>query len=571
MILGRIPEDFRQGVDLALGPWCFAGPGPVVPDWQTIEFPAAFADARSFHAAGEAIGLYCDHHIAALGSDMNARLGRNYSFGFWEILILPWLFRLAEIAFARFEYVRAFVAEHAQDTLAVEIWADEIDWDFRSMEDFAFRGLMHPDFHLWLNSQILIRLAPSHWILTPGHFDRPADGRIRKQAVPRFKGLRTLGRRLLATPRFQNVWGIGPLGSALFSVVLGLVPARRRQTGPDLSPDPLPALPETFLDLMRQLERTTRPAHLRDDFTRWEAEYPAARFRAGRLRVAPITWVNEKDLFTAAVAREAGEKIVSSQYGCHYGTALVFSFPARLQYRQFAFLTWGWTEQQDYPGRYVPLPSPYLSRHVDAHREERDDMVLVGTALHAFMVRLHAGPQPHEFGHYRQYKKRFIEAMGPAVRRHLTYRPHHLGDWDFEDMGFVRRIDPQIPEVGGNQFDLTGHLLGCRLLVLDNPGTTLHIAMAANVPTIGFWEKDAWQLCRQAQPIYDRMVAAGIVHHAPESAAAKIEAIWPDVQAWWQSAPVQDARAAFCREHARASRFWWWHWAAALARLSWSR
>lgn len=52
---------------------------------------------------------------------------------------------------------------------------------------------------------------------------------------------------------------------------------------------------------------------------------------------------------------------------------------------------------------------------------------------------------------------------------------------------------------------LHSKMIKCKITVLDHSGTTLNIALAANVPTICFWDKDAWAMCFQAEPYFDKL------------------------------------------------------------------
>jgi putative transferase (TIGR04331 family) len=103
--------------------------------------------------------------------------------------------------------------------------------------------------------------------------------------------------------------------------------------------------------------------------------------------------------------------------------------------------------------------------------------------------------------------------------------------------------------------------------VLDYPGTTLAEVLAANIPTICFWDKQQWLLSAQAQPLFDQLEAAGILFGRPEDAAAQLNAIVPDIEAWWHAPDRQRARARWCQEFARADRYWLLKWLKAFATL----
>ena len=79
--------------------------------------------------------------------------------------------------------------------------------------------------------------------------------------------------------------------------------------------------------------------------------------------------------------------------------------------------------------------------------------------------------------------------------------------------------------------------------MLDYPGTTLAEVLAANIPTICFWDKQEWLLSPLAQPLFDQLRAAGILFSRPEDAAVALNAVFPDIEAWWHASERQRARA----------------------------
>jgi putative transferase (TIGR04331 family) len=88
--------------------------------------------------------------------------------------------------------------------------------------------------------------------------------------------------------------------------------------------------------------------------------------------------------------------------------------------------------------------------------------------------------------------------------------------------------------------------------------------LAANVPTVLFWNKKHWELNSFAQPYYDELCKVGILHDTPESAAEHINKVWHKVDNWWMQQSVQDVRVKFCKQYARTSDNWSDLWKEAL-------
>lgn len=97
---------------------------------------------------------------------------------------------------------------------------------------------------------------------------------------------------------------------------------------------------------------------------------------------------------------------------------------------------------------------------------------------------------------------------------------------------------------------LEARMLTCALMVLDHHGTTLLQALAANVPTIAYWDRSIWPMTDEALARLDLLAEAGIWQPSAEAAAAKVREVWDNPARWWLDERVQSARRAFCREHA---------------------
>ena len=77
----------------------------------------------------------------------------------------------------------------------------------------------------------------------------------------------------------------------------------------------------------------------------------------------------------------------------------------------------------------------------------------------------------------------------------------------------------------------------------------------AGYPMIIFWDAKYEQLNLHANIFYEQLLSAKILHHTPESAAQHIADIWENVDLWWTSEEVLQARETFCENFARHSKF----------------
>ncbi len=79
--------------------------------------------------------------------------------------------------------------------------------------------------------------------------------------------------------------------------------------------------------------------------------------------------------------------------------------------------------------------------------------------------------------------------------------------------------------------------------------------LLAGYPTVAMWDPKYVRLKLSATNVYDKLLAAKILHHSPESAAQHLVEVWDDVDAWWTSENVLQARETFCENFARRSKF----------------
>ena len=255
---------------------------------------------------------------------------------------------------------------------------------------------------------------------------------------------------------------------------------------------------------------------------------------------------------------ESGGQIITTQHGGNYGNEKVYSLVSETEYAQFKFVSWGWIHQEDYSLNAYPLPSPYLTKYENRHNQKNNDLIFVGTRVHLFNYRYDSHPQPLEQLTYLKNKKEFFLGLDKKIFKNSLYRPYLSStNGCLNDDSYILKYFPTLKIVKG---ELHPQILSCKIIILDHPGTTLNIAMAANIPMIGFWDKKAWAMCRQAIPFFDELEQVGIIFETGEEAAKKVNEIWGNVQEWWNQPEIQSARKSWCYQYARTSKTWWLDW-----------
>jgi putative transferase (TIGR04331 family) len=233
------------------------------------------------------------------------------------------------------------------------------------------------------------------------------------------------------------------------------------------------------------------------------------------------------------------------------------------------FFSWGWQKHDPFQVRAFALPSPMLSKLRKTRRLSRktDKLVFAGTLLSPFELRFDILPSGKQLLLYRREKIEFLQRLSSSIYSKTLYRtmpvnyPIYL-----EEKEYLLRFFPTLVFLEGMTVPHP-EMMKCRLLVLDNPQTALHISLASNIPTVCYWNKNNRMIADSARPYFDALEQAGVIQRDGETAARKVNEIWDHVEDWWNSRDIQAARAAWCQEFARTDRFWWWPWINTLGKI----
>lgn len=564
LFLSRVAANFDPARDVAAGPWCFVGAENAFEGWEDLPFVDPFRGMQALKEADALTRRLANHLVFDWAERMNRRHGRDYSPTFWRNLTILWLVAAVQVTWRCYRNLELLVDRYRNESLIVRVTEGDPAWSTADVSDFMRLVTLDGHFAFWMGSLLLRGLAPKNWTLEPAPTETDTSRGIPRAAVGRDNWDRNPLGAFIGRLGFDHVTGT-KFSRPFFAFLINILP-RRPASGKVFGRDEavLGAFPEGYLAGLQRFLEATLPTDLTDGFAAIEKEAKSYRYAPGRLTVTHASSVNTKFQLINAMAVEAGERVVGFQHGGWYGTAGVESWASESEYVHHAFITWGWSQQGSFYGRMVPLPAPMLAPLRNKHRFRDDQLIFVGTRMFIQNDRFDMRPSATGWIAYRKAKRAFVLGLSGTSRRSLIYRPYHRSPPILEDGAYFTRFFPDVPILEGS---LNDHMLRCRLLVLDHPGTTLHLAMAANVPTVCYWQAGDWPLCPQAEVQFELLRQCGILFDSPAAAARHVNAIWSDVPGWWMSAPVQAARRSWAHCHARTSPVWWWHWARALWNL----
>jgi len=167
---------------------------------------------------------------------------------------------------------------------------------------------------------------------------------------------------------------------------------------------------------------------------------------------------------------------------------------------------------------------------------------------------------------YMNDQETFARLVNREVYELLMVRLYPDPNYGWDEGNRWREIEPNLQIYKGKK-SIFQQLNDCRLCISTYNSTTFLESFAANYPTIIFWNPKYFELRKSAQPYYDFLRKAEILHDSPESAAAKVNDIYRDPMSWWLSIEIQEAKNRFCQRFALTNRAWFSDWKEQINRL----
>ena len=252
----------------------------------------------------------------------------------------------------------------------------------------------------------------------------------------------------------------------------------------------------------------------------------------------------------------AGEKIEQGcpyfigQHGANYGTFYPsINFPELVTCDKF--FTWGWTHN------IKKNISAYNFRITNQKQKTSKNGGLLLIEL-PFLDRIGLADLKMPYADFQKYQEdqfSFVDALPEYIQKNITVRLHR--EWQIQSWSDKQRWNDRMPtikiEIGLERIKVL--IAKSRLVVYSYDSTGMLENLALNVPTICFWYYGLNHLSQEAKPYYELLRNAGILADTPERAAEIIALHWDNIDEWWNSALVQDARSLFCGEYSRTVKY----------------
>ncbi len=243
----------------------------------------------------------------------------------------------------------------------------------------------------------------------------------------------------------------------------------------------------------------------------------------------------------AADGAAAGSQLLGVQHGGNYGIDAYSPSEDHETAITDRYYTWGWTRDGVF-AKTMPMPAPKLMRHIDPiPRADATGILLVTTSLPRYPLQVDHDSE--RFERYLARQDEYLRATSGVARRDLRVRPHResLG-WDVSE-----RIAEAHPDIAIESWDVpfAESLARCRVFVCDHLSTTFAEALAANKPTILFWDLTETRVRPEATEVFRQLADAGILFGDPIAAARATAEAYADAETWWSESGRVNAVARF--------------------------
>jgi putative transferase (TIGR04331 family) len=226
-------------------------------------------------------------------------------------------------------------------------------------------------------------------------------------------------------------------------------------------------------------------------------------------------------------------KLFSIQHGGEASWAFNGTYSYQKKTSDF-HLVWG--QEDDQRTMTVGITKTYGKKAYKYNDQTTAFIVCLDMPRYAFDLR--SMPIGCQILEYFRNQKIFYSNLSPELQLKLRVKLYPV-DYGWLSEHNLRNFYPDsIKESSG---DLINSFYNHKLFIGTYNATTYLEALAINIPTILFWDKNIWTLNKESIPYFALLEEAGVFYESPYAAAKAIEEIWDDVNGWWDSPKVQSA------------------------------
>lgn len=245
-------------------------------------------------------------------------------------------------------------------------------------------------------------------------------------------------------------------------------------------------------------------------------------------------------------------KIISHQHGGSYG--IVPNVVSEDNERLIAdyFFTAGWKEDN----KTIPMGLPFLYKSIN--KSLGNNIVYVTTGAPIYFFRFTYYPMSSNYlNEFERDMGQFFNIIDPLIlKKNFVIRPYNSKYSHMMVDRVIKKFDLKEIVSQDKQSSITQIINNSRLLVFDHMGTVILETLFLNKPTIIFIDFDIYRFRGHFLDTLKSLIDVKILHSSPVSAAKHINCINNNINMWWNSNEVQNARKLFVDKFANSNARW---------------
>jgi putative transferase (TIGR04331 family) len=243
--------------------------------------------------------------------------------------------------------------------------------------------------------------------------------------------------------------------------------------------------------------------------------------------------------------------VISQQHGATYGLNHIHSMEEYEKSISDIYLTAGWVDSK----KCIPFCIPRLCNN-SKNQENSSQILFVPTYSFSYITRLEYYPRS------QYYRTRYFDLMAcflkglklPNELSNLMIRPYPNPYSLKKIQGIIDKyhLTHSVSKCGS----IEQSIVNSKLVVMDHLGTTMLDTMSRNIPTVVFCDPKIQKYRNGGLNIIKELIECKILHESPDLAYQHINHINSNVEKWWGTATVQNARMNFVSKYARNIKEW---------------
>lgn len=545
---------------LFLGEWCrLFSKREALAKLDIEQHPYHWADRQKFADDYPVLGKIYEEKLAALSDSLNSIHGISRDIRYWRIIIGPWLRFFIDAVYDRFETIRTVAETNSVEdtwihTYQLENW---IPSDFQEFYmQFRYDGWNHIIFSECIKNAA-IPFTQKDTQLVPG-----TPVKTKQSSLRRFAKMVMNTYNAVLPSRYNRVAIVAayiPIGklrklqrslgqlpyisSPLVSVDSRVVDHAKRNLLVTGKTD------TAFEKLLDRLIVQLMPFAYVENFAALHKKSVDA-FPSKPKLIFTANAYQADDGFKTWAAHHVHHKVplVIEQHGGHFGIGLLNQTEDHQVSIADVFASWGWESEQH--KNIHPLPAMKLNTGT-VNYDPKGSILLTTASYPRYFYCYFSVTVAGQFPDYMQQQVRFSKLLDPAISSSLKIRTDaDIFGWDIHERLKAAGLEQSIDHV---KADLFTRLKDCRISVSTYNATVFLETLAANFPTLVFFDPNKYEIRKEARAAMDSIRKVGILHDTPESAAHFLNKIGSDIGAWWNEESVQTTRKTFCRSYANTS------------------